>query len=153
MIIYCIDTSALIAAWHERYPIENFPPFWDKMDGLISKGRLVAPIEVYHETGKRSDELHAWLGARKGMLRELGEDVQITAGGILMKFPRLVAKVRTSADPFVIAVPQVSSLQIVTDEKPTGVAHRPNIPDVVAALGLKPCMGLLDVIRAEKWVF
>jgi Domain of unknown function (DUF4411) len=57
MTIYCIDTSALIAAWHERYPIENFPPFWDKIDGLISKDRLVAPIEVFNETAKRSDEL------------------------------------------------------------------------------------------------
>jgi hypothetical protein len=155
MTIYCIDTSALIAAWQERYPIENFPPFWVKVDGLISTGRLVAPTEVLHETGKRSDELYAWLGARKGMFQELEEDVQIAARDILAKFPRLVGekKLRTSADPFVIAVAQVSSLQIVTDEKPTGIALRPNIPDVVTALGLRPCMGLLDVIRAEKWVF
>ncbi len=61
-------------------------------------------------------------------------------------------KLRTSADPFVIALGQVERLQIVTDEKPTGSAQRPNIPDVVTALGLPPCMGLLELIRAEKWI-
>jgi hypothetical protein len=42
-------------------------------------------------------------------------------------------------------------LKIVTDEKPTGSLDRPNIPDVCSAMGMN-CIGLLDVIRAEKWV-
>jgi hypothetical protein len=54
---YCIDTSSLIAAWQERYPIENFPAFWTKLEALIAEERLVAPIDVLHETKKRSDEL------------------------------------------------------------------------------------------------
>jgi hypothetical protein len=43
MRVYCIDTSSLIAAWQERYPIENFPRFWDKVDALIADERLIAP--------------------------------------------------------------------------------------------------------------
>ncbi|WP_292529984.1 DUF4411 family protein [Methylocystis sp.] len=154
MTIYCIDTSALIAAWQERYPPENFPRFWGLMDSLIEDGRLVAPTEVLTETAKRSDELHKWLAERKYMFRELEDEIQIAAAGVLAQFPRLVGerKLRTSADPFVIALGQVESLQIVTDEKPTGSAQRPNIPDVVTALGLPPCMGLLELIRAEKWI-
>lgn len=155
MTIYCIDTSALIAAWQERYPPENFPGFWQLLDALIDEGRLVAPTEVLAETAKRSDELHKWLRERKHMFRELEDEIQIAAAGVLAQFPRLVGerKLRTSADPFVIALGQVESLQIVTDEKPTGsVQNRPNIPDVVTALGLPACMGLLDLIRAEKWV-
>jgi hypothetical protein len=42
-------------------------------------------------------------------------------------------------------------LKIVTDEKPTGSLDRPNIPDVCAAMGMN-CIGLLEVIRVEKWV-
>lgn len=38
--IYSIDTSALIAAFHERYPIENFPSLWRKIETLIKNGRL-----------------------------------------------------------------------------------------------------------------
>jgi hypothetical protein len=150
---YCIDTSSVIAAWQERYPPENFPSFWVKMDALAVAGSLVAPIEVLHETKKRSDELHAWLKARPFMFRELDDAMQIEVANVLSQFPRLVGerKLRTSADPFVIALARVEGLQLVTDEKPTGSLARPNIPDVCQQLSM-PWMGLLQLIRAEKWV-
>ncbi|MGC1873026.1 MAG: DUF4411 family protein [Acidobacteriaceae bacterium] len=153
MTTYCIDTSSLIAAWQERYPIENFPSFWVKMDELIIANRLIAPIDVLHETKKRSDELHAWLKKRPAMFLELDEKVQIEAGKVPSQFPRLVGerKLRTSADPFVIALARVQDLQIVTDEKPTGTLMRPNIPDVCIELNMT-AVGLLHLIRAEKWV-
>jgi hypothetical protein len=150
---YCIDTSSLIAAWQERYPPENFPAFWVKMDALVADGRLIAPVEVLHETKKRSDELHTWLKARSVMFRELDDAMQIEVGQILSQFPRLVGekKLRTSADPFVIALARIEGLQLVTDEKPTGSLARPNIPDVCQQLGM-PWIGVLQLIRAEKWV-
>jgi hypothetical protein len=153
MDVYCIDTSSLIAAWQERYPIENFPSFWKKMDDLIQNKRLVSPIEVLNETLKRSDDLHAWLKARADMFRELDDAIQIEAAKVLAKFPRLVGqkKLRTSADPFVIALARVEGLLIVTDEKPTGSQDRPNIPDVCTGMGMM-AIGLLDLIKAEKWV-
>ena len=150
---YCIDTSSLIAAWQERYPIENFPAFWVRMDALIVAGRLIAPVDVLHETKKRSDELHTWLKIRRAMFRELDDAVQIEAAQVLAQFPRLVGerKFRTSADPFVIALARVEGLQLVTDEKPTGSMSRPNIPDVCNELGLA-AIGILELIRREKWV-
>ena len=95
-MIYCIDTSSFIAAWQERYPVENFPAFWNKMDALSKAGRLKAPIDVLHETKKRSDELHSWLKARKAMFRELDDAVQIEAAQVLSQFPRLVGEKETS---------------------------------------------------------
>ncbi|WP_043358369.1 DUF4411 family protein [Belnapia sp. F-4-1] len=153
MTVYCVDTSALIAAWQERYPIENFPRFWDRLDAFIAEGRLISPDEVLRETGKRSDELHVWLKARNSMFRELDEPIQIEAAQVLARFPRLVGerKLRTSADPFVIALAKIEGLPIITEEKPTGSTSRPNIPDVCAALGVRP-MSLLELIRAERWV-
>jgi hypothetical protein len=150
---YCIDTSSLIAAWQERYPIGNFPSFWAKIDVLIAEERLLAPIEVLHETKKRSDELHTWLKVQKSMFRELNDDIQIEAAKILSQFPRLVGekKLRTSADPFVIAMARVEGLQIVTEEKPNGSLARPNIPDVCAEMNMT-CIGLLQLIQTEKWV-
>lgn len=154
MVTYCIDTSALIEAWQVDYPIENFPGFWSRMEELIDAGRLVAPEEVLRETAKRSDELHVWLNARKQMFKDLVEAVQIEAANVLSKYPRLVGerKLRTSADPFVIALARVEGYQIVTDEKPTGSLMRPNIPDVCTDLKMPPCMPLVGVIRVEKWV-
>jgi hypothetical protein len=151
--VYCIDTSSLIAAWQERYPIENFPALWVKMDEIITAGRVISIREVLEETQKRSDELHKWLKERASMFRELEENIQIEAAKILGKYPRLVGerKLRTSADPFVIALAKVSGFKIVTDEKPTGTLSRPNIPDVCGDLGIE-WIGLIDFIRAEKWV-
>jgi hypothetical protein len=91
-MIYCIDTSSLIAAWQERYPIENFPAFWIKLEVLINEERLVAPIDVLLETKKRSDELHVWLKAHKKMFHELDDEVQIAAADVLSQFPRLGGK-------------------------------------------------------------
>jgi hypothetical protein len=153
MAVYCVDTSTLIAAWQERYPIENFPRFWDRLDAFIAEGCLVSPDEVLRETQKRSDELHAWLKARNDMFRELAEPIQIEAAQVLARFPRLVGerKLRTSADPFVIALAKIEGLPIITEEKPTGSTSRPNIPDVCTALGVRT-MSLLELIRAERWV-
>ena len=150
---YCIDTSSLIAAWQELYPIENFPPFWHKLDVLIQHGRIVSPIEVFREIGKRSDELQKGLKPRNSMFRELEQEIQMEAAQVLLKFPRLVGerKLRTSADPFVIALASVEKLKLITDEKPTGKAQRPNIPDVCAAFGITH-MSVLDLIKAGKWV-
>lgn len=144
----------MIAAWQERYPIENFPKFWDRMDGLIAEKRLISPVEVFLETRKRSDELHAWLKARKAhVFHELDEAVQIEAANILAKFPRLVGdkKLNTSADPFVIALALVQGVPVITEEKLTGSDRKPHIPDVCAAFGVE-CKSLLDMIRSEKWV-
>lgn len=153
-MIYCVDTSSLIAAWQERYPIENFPKFWDLMDGLVTDGRLLSPIEVFNEIKKRSDDLHNWLKIRKGgIFRELDDDMQIEVATVLQRFPRLVGdkKLRTSADPFVIALARITGHQLVTEEKPTGSLNRPNIPDVCAQLSLST-IGILQLIQREKWL-
>lgn len=75
MVVYCVDTSALIEAWQVDYPVEHFPGFWRRMEELIAANRLIAPEEVLRETKRRSDELHAWLSARKEMFRELDESI------------------------------------------------------------------------------
>lgn len=155
MVVYCIDTSALIAAWQESYPPENFPRVWERLDGLVAEERLLAPVEVLRETAKRSDDLHAWLKGRGDMFRELEDAIQIEAANVLAGYPRLVGerKLRTSADPFVIALARVEGLQIVTDERPTGKLNRPNIPDVCTDMGgMLPPINVLQLIRAEKWV-
>lgn len=154
MTVYCIDTSSLIAAWQERYPIENFPKFWEKMEGLIVKKRLVSPLDVLNEIQKRSDELHKWLKVQTDMFMELDDATQIEAANVLATFPRLVGekKLRTSADPFVIALARVKGFQIVTEEKPTGNNNKPNIPDVCSGMNMNNCIGLLDLIKSEKWI-
>ena len=61
------------------------------MDGLIHDGKMIAPMEVFLETKKRSDELHDWLKDRKSeMFYEIDDGVQEQAAKVLERFPRLV---------------------------------------------------------------
>ena len=151
-MIYCIDTSALIAAWSERYPIKRMKPFWTKMDGLIQSNRLVAPEDVRREIQKKADGLFDWVNGRKDMFIELEEPIQEAAKRILRDFPYLTKNVpgKSPADPFVIALAQTRRFTVVTEEG-RGSPKKPKIPDVCEATGIS-CTNLLGLLDAEDWV-
>ena len=119
---YCIDTSSLIAAWEERYPIDHFPNFWKLFEGAIKDGKLSAPAPVLDETKRKSKELYEWLEDRDGLFVDLDEALQLEVKQILVKHPRLVMekKQRYAADPFVIALAKLNGLLVVTDESQLG---------------------------------
>jgi hypothetical protein len=62
------------------------------------------------------------------------------------------AKQRSEGDPFIIATAQVYQVTVVTGEKKTGKLNKPKIPDVCQELGI-PCIGILELIKAEGWKF
>jgi hypothetical protein len=152
-VTYCIDTSCLIAAWEERYPLENFPKFWTYFEQLIDANRVWTPMAVHDEIEKKSKELHKWLGDRARLFIELDEEIQREAKAILARHPRLVMakKQRFAADPFVIATARVRGLTVVTEEGPTGKLAKPNIPDVCDDYGVE-WTNLIRLIRAEAWL-
>ena len=151
--VYCADTSALIAAWDERYPIGNFPPLWDRIEQLGTVKRLWIPEAVIDETEKRSKDLNKWLKDRPDIVIGYETDVQQAARQVLASYPRLVGakKVRYAADPFVIATAHSRGMFVLTEEYPTNSLSRPNIPDVCKDMSV-PCATLIDVIRSENWV-
>ncbi|MCC0057777.1 MAG: DUF4411 family protein [Hyphomicrobiaceae bacterium] len=154
--LYCFDTSSLLAAWNELYPIGHFPTVWEHLAALVEAGRAIAPVEVRHEVEKRDDGLFKWLKTNKAMFVDVDEPVQVRQRDILTKFPRLVAerKNRFSADPWVIALALERGAAVVTDERATLKPLRPNIPDVCAdGEFLRPCFPILEVIRQEKWIY
>jgi hypothetical protein len=152
-VTYCIDTSALIAAWSERYPIKRIPPFWNRLDDLVKDGRLVAPVDVRREIQKKADGLHAWVSERKSMFVELEEPIQLRAKDLLRHFPWLLKNVpgKSPADPFVVALAQERGLTVITEEGRGGV-KKPQIPFVCEARGVK-CINLLGLLEEEDWVF
>ena len=58
-VTYSIDTSTLIAAFHERYPIENFRSLWREIEALIKNGRLKMSQVVFEEA-MRDTEIKQW---------------------------------------------------------------------------------------------
>jgi predicted nucleic acid-binding protein len=148
---YCIDTSALIAAWYERYKPNRFPKLWSEFDKLIEDGRLVSSSLVLRECSRRSQELHDWLKQRSDMFVQPDEGIQTEVGLIINAYKGLVAegKQKSSADPFIIAQAKVHRLIVVSEEGGAGSLRK--IPGVCNALNMT-CINLMQLMDREDWV-
>lgn len=151
---YSIDTSSLIHAWRRAYPPKNFISFWQKLDGYIETGVVVASIEVRNELKKKDDEIHEWLEkSPTDFCIELTDDQQDHLIYILGAYPRLVdtVKGRSEGDPFVIALARSYSPPLtVISQEGDGKKNSPKIPDVCRAEKIR-CMNLVEFIQAENW--
>ena len=156
-VIYSLDTSALIAAFHERYPIENFPAFWRKIEELIRSGQLKMSQIVFEEA-MRDTEIKQWCDQNqlKSYLQvAIDESVQEKVSEVLLEFPRLVDNRtgKSGADPWVVALALTSGDYIVvTEENHTHSRNRPKIPDACDHFNLE-CIKIVDLIKRENWVF
>ena len=149
---FCLDTSALIAAWDERYPIDHFPKLWDHLSVALGCGGAWVHESVIDELKKRSTDLAKWLGGFDDAIIPFEAEIQRRSRELLRKYPRLVMehKAAFAADPFIIATAMVHGLTVVTEEG-KGSLTKPKIPDVCLAEG-QPCIKLLDMIRTKGWV-
>jgi predicted nucleic acid-binding protein len=148
---YCIDTSALIAAWYERYKPNRFPRLWTQLDEMIAAGRLFSSVMVLDECSRRSPELHAWLKDRPDMFFVPEAAIQLRVDYIVNTYTGLVmqGKEKFAADPFVIATAEVHRLTVVTEE--TGPDSLRKIPGVCRDLSVQ-CINLTALFDAEDWV-
>lgn len=151
MTIYCIDTSALIAAWYERYKPNRFPRLWTQLDALIAEQRLRSSVIVLDECSRRSPQLHDWLKDREDMFLIPDAPIQRRVDHIVNKYTGLVmqGKEKFAADPFLIATAEVHGFTVVTEE--TGPDSLRKIPGVCRALKV-PNINLMELFDAEDWV-
>jgi len=154
-VIYSIDSSALIHAWRRAYPPKNFPPFWRRLEELISTDRLFSSVEVLRELKKKDDELHGWCKTHSEVFLSIDDELQDHVIEIMGTYPRLVdtAKGRSAADPFVIGLARMNDPEwtVLSEENP-GRLNSPKIPDVCKAEGIR-CLRLVELIQEENWVF
>jgi len=156
-IIYSLDTSALIAAFHERYPIDNFPSLWYKIEELIKNGRLKMSQIVFDEA-MRDTDIKQWCDKyqlKPDFQEVIDESVQGKVSEVLSEFPRLVddRTGKSGADPWVIALAlTIENCVVVTEENPTHSGNRPKIPDACAHFNLQ-CIKVVDLIKRENWIF
>ena len=156
-VVYSLDTSALIAAYRERYPIENFPAFWRKIEELITNNRLKMS-EVVFEEAMRENDIKEWCeqnALKQDFQWPIDESMQIKVNEILSIFPKLLddRSGKSGADPWVVALAMISRNCIVlTEEGPTTSPNRPKIPEACNHFGVE-YIKLVDLIRRENWVF
>lgn len=151
--VFVWDTSALIAAWVERYPPDVLPRLWERFVEAIQTGRMFAPDEVRVELEKRSSDLLEFLKPHEGFFIPTDEATLATVSAILSIHPKLVMERKRSsaADPFVIAAARLLGGVVVTEEG-RGSPARPKITDICDAYNVR-CFGLLELIRECGWKF
>ena len=121
LMIYSVDSSALIHGWRRIYRPKNFGLVWERLAGLVENDRFKASIEVYNDLEKKDDELFKWCKERKEkMFVEIDNDLQTYVARIMAAHPRLVdtVKGRSGSDPFVIALAATTKppMVVVTEE-------------------------------------
>lgn len=161
---YVIDTSSLIEL-NIRYPIDVFPSLWKSMEGLIAKGLLISPKEVFKEISVKDDDLKRWVVKQKKLFKELNENQIKIVKEILKKYPPLahLDNEFPAADAFVIAlavelgdnlqrtlVPTIKGKIIVTEEELRGNQIR--IPFVSQKYNID-CIKIIEMCRSEGWKF
>lgn len=157
-MIYCVDTSAFIAAWIESYPQDVTPRLWAEcMPGLVEEGRLITPKEVLIELERKAgkdDGLYEWVKGLGDAVIDFDDDFLLEGKRIINAHPRLLEQKpgRNGADPWVVALAKMKGAAVVTKEGISQNPSKPKIPNVCHAEGIKS-MGVLEMIRAEKWVF
>lgn len=152
---YSIDTSSLMQGWQRAYPPQLFPRLWAAVDELIECGRLKATIEVYYELQRKHDELAEWAKGRKNNLFvEIDDDLQRALSKLMASHPRLVDTKtgKSGADPFVVALAQITPNCLVVSDEQGGSSTSPKIPTVCQSLGIK-CVTILQMIEREGWSF
>ena len=151
--IYFPDTSALIAAWEERYPQELFREVWQFIDSLGDRLKICEEVRV--EVERHAPDLLEWLGESSvdwqlslTLLGSSGADlVQHHLQRIVNGWPRWRSvRSRNDADPWVIAYALALGGVVVSEERPGG--RDVKIPEVCSTVGVRH-MNLLDLFRAE----
>ncbi|MEW6049533.1 MAG: DUF4411 family protein [Candidatus Zixiibacteriota bacterium] len=152
--IYSLDSSSLIVAWTDAYPIAAFESFWKKLDELIAAERVVVSEEVFCELEKQDDDLFKWVKVRPKMVVPHTEEIQDAVIELLKSHPLLIKATgtnRSGADPFVIALARCRKAVVISQER-TGSNGKPKIPDVCSHYKV-PCERLKYLIANEGWKF
>ena len=155
--VYSIDASSLIAAYHERYPIENFPSLWREINKLIQADRLKMSQIVFDEA-MRDTEIDLWCkqSQLKPSLQVVpDESVQEKVREVLSEFPKMLddRPGKLGGDPWVIALAMTSpNYIVVTEESPTKSKNRPKIPDVCRHFDVR-YIKIVELIKTENWIF
>lgn len=152
LILYSLDTSAILDGWVRYYPISSFPGLRDRLADAIDDGRVRATEEVEKELEKMDDDCLDWCKQQTNLFQKIDTPIQQKVIDILSNHPNLVqvSNGRSAADPFVIALAEINSCTVITGEisKPS----KPRIPDVCRdrSVGFG---NLLHLIQQEKWSF
>ncbi|MCK5875749.1 MAG: DUF4411 family protein [Alcanivoracaceae bacterium] len=155
-----IDASSVVHAW-DNYPIENFPKFWDWLDGQFSSGGILIPSVAYTEVGHVSPDCHAWLKSKS--IKKVGIDNVIARNAMKIKAALGIADDNYGSgvdenDIIIISTAKTKRTSLVSNEQrqPTlpPQMKRYKIPAVCSLRSVNvTCESLAEHIRQSRQVF
>lgn len=149
--LYVFDTCAILETWVRNFPRDVAPGLWERLEALMDEGVIVAPDEVFEEIARKEDDVHEWAKARRERLFVPIDDRQAACvREIVNGNPNMLKSGRNRADPFVIALAEVKSLTVVTEEGLDGSDRRPKVP-YVCGLRSVPCTNVVGLMREQGW--
>jgi Domain of unknown function (DUF4411) len=144
--------------WTLDYRPAAFPSVWRVLSRAIEVGAAIAPREVYLELERsRNTEMFKWMKEHRVMFQPDTPELVAAVVALERDFPNLVEydKEPYDADPWVIALAEMTGASVLTGEKETGTRvggmtkPRLKIPDVCRARGIR-LASVSDFIEARN---
>ena len=144
---YIFDTNIFIRSKHEL-PVDVWPTFWCKIEGLIKSGQIFSSIKVKEEIERGGDELTDWMrnNVVTGFYIPIEQDVlrkyaDVTNWANTGSYtPNAVNEFASVADSYLVATAAAKDLTLVTFETPdSNSKKRVKIPDACVAMGVNYC--------------
>lgn len=153
MAFYSFDTSSILNGRRDLFPPKTFVSVWACIEDLILSGSIRSVDEVKRELDRKSDDASKWAATQTNLFVPLDLPIQRAAKEILKVHPRMtgVGGKRNGADPFVIALAQIATGTVVTEETPKNLTS-PHIPDVCEAIGVR-CIRLTTFLEEQGRTF
>jgi hypothetical protein len=150
---YIFDSNVFINL-QRRQPIDIYPSVWEKISSLMEKGTIISSTEVFEEITGSDDELSRWAKKRKKYFLASDTDIQHSVREILKQHRGLVegGKKKNNADPFVIALAQITGCAVITEETHSNSVQAPKIPDICDIYGVN-YMDFVGFSREMKLTF
>ena len=156
-ILYCFDSGALITPHRYRYPIDMFPPLWDRLAETFCGGSVFLCEEAFDEIANRGDKLSGWIKERKNqnplLVRKTLKGVLKLGTEIALANPKIAtSRSGKAADPVVIAHAKIAGATVVTQESPSGNPDGQKVPNVCERMGVR-WINFLQFMRNENYRF
>ena len=145
-MLYLLDASVLIRAYHDYYPLDRLPGFWEWICDQAEAGTIKMPSEIRQEVERGNDALAQWIRQphTKNVL-QLDEEVdgdtlrRVLDTGYGLDLTEDEVE-ETGRDPLLVAYALMGDSQrtVVTKEfsKPTKWRGNTKLPDACQRLGV-----------------
>jgi hypothetical protein len=133
--VFLLDANVLICCFHDYYPIDRIPEYWDWLAFQGEIGIVKIPPAIWDEAQEQENQLAQWLRDSRDSLLLVGENLDLRLPEVLAAYGGTLTEVeleRLGADPFLIAAALQLGATVVTKEgsKPTAQRANRRIPDI-----------------------